>query len=56
MGRISRQRAEESEAWGVWMNCLEFSESGTQMSSAGVCEMPSWERRPYFIRMALKAR
>lgn len=43
VGRISRQRAEGSEAWGVWMNHLEFSESGTQMSRTGVCEMLSWK-------------
>lgn len=56
MGRISWQKAEGWEAWDVWMNCLEFTESGMQMSSAGVCEITSWGRRPYLIRMALKVR
>lgn len=56
MGRISQQRAEGLEAWGIRMNCLEFSESGTQTSSAGISEMPSWGRRPYFTWMALKVR
>lgn len=30
-------RAEGSQAWCVWRNCLGFGEFGTQVSGTGVC-------------------